>query len=84
MNYFGFVEKKKKYTYTHIWGFPGGASGEVLPNSAGDIRDVGSIRGAGRSPGGGHGHPLQNSCLENPMDRGAWRAIVHRAAKSRT
>ena len=54
------------------------------PANAGDIRDAGSIPGSGRSPGGGHGHPLQYSCLENPMDRGAWRAIVHRIAKSRT
>ena len=53
-----------------------------LPANAGDIRDVGSISGSGRSPGGGHGNPLQYSCLENPMDRGAWRAIVHRVIKS--
>ena len=45
------------------------------PANAGDVRDIGSIPGLGRSPGGGHGNPLQNSCLENPMDRGAWRAI---------
>ena len=44
-----------------------------LPVNAGDIRDVGSIPGSGRSPGGGHGNPLQYSCLENPMDRGAGR-----------
>ena len=42
------------------------------PANAGDVRDAGSILGSGRSPGGGHGHPLQYSCLENPMDRGAW------------
>ena len=48
-----------------------------LPASAGDRRDMGSIPGLGRSLGGGHGNPLQHSCLENPMDRGAWRAIVH-------
>ena len=52
--------------------------------SAGDIRDVGLIPGFGRSPGGEHGNPLQYSCLENPMDRGAWWAIVHRVAKSLT
>ena len=46
--------------------------------NAGDIRDMGSIPGLGRSPGGGHGNPLQYSCLENPMDRGAWQAIIHR------
>ena len=47
-----------------------------LPTKAGDIRDMGSIPGSGRYPGGGHGNPLQYSCLENPMDRGAWQAIV--------
>ena len=55
-----------------------------LPVNAGDIRDLGSIPGLGRSPGGGHGNPLQYSCLENPMDRGAWRATVHGVAKSWT
>ena len=45
------------------------------PANSGDIRDVGSIPGLGRSPGGGYGNPLQYSCLENPMDRGAWQAI---------
>ena len=44
-----------------------------LPANAGDLRDAGLIRGLGRSPGGGHGNPLQHSCLENPMDRGAGR-----------
>ena len=55
-----------------------------LPANAGDIRDAGSIPGSGRSPGKGHGNPLQYSCLENPMDRGAWWATVHRVAKSWT
>ena len=50
----------------------------------GDVRDVGLIPGSGRSPGGGHSNPLQCSFLENPMDRGAWRATVHKVAKSRT
>ena len=48
-----------------------------LPANAGDIRDSGSIPGSGRFPGEGHGNPLQYSCLENPMDRGAWWATVH-------
>ena len=48
-----------------------------LPASAGNIRDMGSITGLGRSSGGGHDNPLQYSCLENSMDRGAWRATVH-------
>ena len=52
--------------------------------NAGDIRDVGSIPGSGRSLGGGHGNPLQCFCLENPMDRGAWWAAVHRVAESQT
>ena len=52
--------------------------------NAGDIRDVGLIPGSGRSPGEGHDKPLQCSWLENPMDRGAWQAMIHRVAKSRT
>ena len=55
-----------------------------LPVNAGDLKDTGSIPGMGRSPGGRHGNPLQYSCLENPMDRGAWRAMVHRVAKPDT
>ena len=55
-----------------------------LPANAGDVRDVGLIPGSGRSPGGGHGNPLQYSCLENPMDREAWWATVHRVTKSWT
>ena len=54
------------------------------PANAGDVRDRGSIPGLGRSPGGGHGNPLQYSCLENPMDRGDWQTTVHRFAKSQT
>ena len=54
------------------------------PANSGDVRDLGSIPGLGRSPGGGHNNPLQYSCLENPMDRGAWRARVHSVAKSWT
>ena len=55
-----------------------------LPANAGNIRDVGSVPGFGRSPGEGHGNPLQYSFLENPMDRRTWWAIVHRTTKSRT
>ena len=54
------------------------------PAKAGDIRNVGSRSGLGRSPGGGHGNPLQYSHLENPMGRGAWRATVHGVAESDT
>ena len=52
--------------------------------NAGDIRDTGLIPGLGRSLGGGHGHPLQYSCLENPVDRAAWQATVHRVSESET
>ena len=54
------------------------------PTNSGDITDVSSIPGLERSPGGGHGNVLQCSCLENPMDREAWRATVHGVAQSRT
>ena len=67
-------------------GFPNlterASQGELMvknpPANAGDIRDVGSITGLGRSPGGGNGNPLQYSCLENPMDIEAWLAIIYR------
>ena len=55
-----------------------------LPANAGDKRYLGLTPGSGRSPGGGHHKLHQYSCLENPMDRGAWWATVHRVAKSRT
>ena len=61
--------------------FPGGSDGKASAYSAGDL---GSIPGLGRSPGEGNGNSLQNSCLENPMDRGAWQATVHGVAKSQT
>ena len=54
------------------------------PASAGDTGDAGLIPGLGRYPAGGNGNPVQYSCLENPMDRGAWWAIVHGVAKSQT
>ena len=54
------------------------------PANAGDIRNTSSIPGSGRCPGRGHGKPLQCSCLENPMDRGAWQARIHRVAQSWT
>ena len=54
------------------------------PANAGDIRDAGSVPGSGRSPGGGHGNPLQCSCLENPMDRGAWWVRVHGVTQNQT
>ena len=65
-------------------GFPVGAVVKNPHANAGDARDMDLIPGLGRSPGGGHGNPLQYSCLENSMDRGAWQAIVHGVTKSRT
>ena len=64
-----------------IEGFPGGSDGKASPYNAGD---PGLIPGLGRSPGGGHGNPLQDSCLQNPMDRGAWWATVRGVTKNRT
>ena len=55
-----------------------------MPAIAGDIRGTSLIPGSGRSPGAGHGNPLQYYCLENPMDQGAWWAAVHRATKNQT
>ena len=55
-----------------------------LPANAVDVRGKGPIPGSGRSPGGEHGNPLQYFCLENPMDRGVWWAIVHRVTNSWT
>ena len=57
---------------------------ENLPANTGDARDAGSIPGSGRSPGVGNGNPLQYSCVENSMDRGAWQPTVHGVAKSWT
>ena len=62
-------------------GFPSGKVVKNLPVNVRDARDVGLITGWGRSPGEGNGNPPQDSCLENPMDRGAWRATVHGVAK---
>ena len=78
------MHHNKYATILYTWGFPGGASGEEPSGNAGDARDVGSILGSGRSPGGEHGRPLQYSCLDNPMDRGTWWAMVHRVANSQT
>ena len=64
--------------------FTGGTSGKEPPGNAGDVRVAGSIPELGRSPGGGHGNPLQYSGLENPMDGGAWRATVHGVTQSQT
>ena len=71
--------EKLKTHHAYVVGFPGGSVVKNLPANAGD---AGSIPELGRFPGEGNGDQLQYSCLENPMDRGAWRAIVHRVTKS--
>ena len=68
-----------KFIIIIILDFPGGSDGKA---SVCNVGDPGLIPGLGRSPGEGNGHPLQYSCLENPMDGGAWWAIVHGVAKS--
>ena len=65
----------------YFWGFSGGSVGR---ESTCNVGDLGSVPGLGRSPGEGNGNPLQYSCLENSMDRGAWRATVHEVAESWT
>ena len=67
--------------YRQSLGFPGGSDGKEFSCTVGDL---GSFPELGRSPGGGHDNPVQYSCLGNPMDRGAWRAIVHGFAESQT
>ena len=69
---------------TFLTGFPGGASSKESACQYRRCREAGSISGSGRSLGGGHGNTLQYSCLENPMDRGAWKATVHEVAKTQT
>jgi len=65
-------------------GFPGGTSGKKPAHQCRRLKDTGLSPGLGRSLGGWHGNPPQYSCLENPMDRGAWRTTVHGVAKSQT
>ena len=72
-----------KSGYSALWASQVVLVAKNLPANAEDVRDMGSIPGLGRSPGGGHSNPLQYSCLENPLDRGAWRATINRVAKSR-
>ena len=70
------------YWYTKVcWGLPGGSVDKEPACNAGDARNMGLIPGLGRSPGGGHSNLLQYSCLENPTDRGAWWAMVHRSQR---
>ena len=67
--------------YSYYWASRMALVVKNLPANAGDVRDMGSIPGSGRSPGEGHGNSLLYSCLENPMDRGAWRAKVYGATE---
>ena len=70
--------------FDFLFTFPSGSVVKNLPANAGDTGDVGLTPGSGRSSGGGDGNPLQYPCLENPMDRRAWRAIVHEVSESDT
>ena len=74
-------QQNKKGTTMKSLYFPAGSDGK---ESACNVGDLGSIPGSGRPPGGGHGNPLQYSCLENPTDRGAWWATVHGVTESQT
>ena len=78
----GLGSEKYRATYLRITGFPGGSVVKDLPASVGDRGDVGLIPGLERSPGIGNSNPLQYSCLENPMDRGARCTTVHGVARS--
>ena len=72
------------YTHTHIYIYRASQVAHWVKNPFASARDVDSVPVSGRSPGGGHGYPLQHPCLENPMDRGAWRATAHVVTKSWT
>ena len=76
------LARHKSRSQGNLAGFPGGSVVKNLPANAGVARDLSSIPGSGRSPGGGNDNPLQYSCLENPMERGAWQATVHGVTKS--
>ena len=82
--HYGLSQDMNIVLYATQWGFPGGRVVKNLPANAGDTRDMGLIPGSERSLGVGNGNLLQYSCLENSMDRGAWWATVHGAAKSQT
>ena len=79
---FTYTQNSFRQQLRHILGFPGASVVKNPPANIGDSGDMGSITGSGRSPGGVNGTPLQYSCLKNTMDREAWRATVHRVAKS--
>ena len=85
---FSWTYKAPRLNFYNCKGTRGASQVELVvknpPVNAGDMKDTGLIPGSGRAPGGGHINPLQYSCLENPIDRGAWQAAVHGAAESRT
>ena len=72
------------FSIAYTWAFQVALAVKNPPANTGDVRDVDWLPRSGRSPGGGNRNPLQHSCLENPMDRGAWWAIVHGVTKSLT
>ena len=72
------------YIPTYIWWLPWWLGSKEATCNAGDAGDLGLIPGSGRPPDGGHGNPLQYSCLENPMDREAWWATIHGVTESQT
>ena len=78
------ISYRTKRTLSSVLGLTRWLSDKESACQAGDIRDMGSIPQSGRSPGGGNGNLLQYPCLENPMDRGAWWAMVHGVAKNQT
>ena len=78
------IDSKNKHSYRAMGTSQVALAVKNPPANADDVRDVGSIPELGRHPGGRHGNPFQFSCLENPMDRGAWQALVHRVPKSLT
>ena len=74
----------KNGSFSILWGFPGGSVVKKMPTNAGRTSDLDLIPGLERSPGEENDNPLRYSCLDNPMDRGAWQATVHGAEKSWT
>ena len=79
-----FNKKQLMAILLHLYTHPGFPGGSVVKNLACNAGDLALIPVLGRSPGGGHGSPLQYSFLENPMDRGAWQAVVQEVTKSQT